>query len=91
MKFNWTKDYVGHFAYDFKILQKMIAMAYYKILEHFEESCPPKTESQFLEIDDMDTIIVKARVLILLFEIELHQTNSSFMLGHRTNMSDHVP
>ena len=49
--------------------------------KHFQ----PKLELQLLEIDAIDVVIVKGRILVQLFKLELPQTA---MPAHMTNMVD---
>ena len=37
-----------------------------QVLEHFKEAFPPQIDAQLLEIDDVDIVISKARILIQL-------------------------
>ena len=48
-----------------------------QILDHFEEYFLPKIESQQFESDAIDAAIIKANVLVLLFNVELPQATSS--------------
>ena len=41
--------------------------------------------------DDIDVALVKTRILVLLFKVELPEATSSSMLTHRTNTRDHEP
>ena len=59
-------------------------MSYDQILEYCKEST--KTESQLLEIDDINATIVKVKVLVILLKMELPQATSFSMLGHLASM-----
>ena len=79
MTFYHNKHNVEQFAYDLKVPGKIKKMLGEQVLEHFKESFAPKIESYLLKINDIDTAIGKARVLVLLFKSELPQFTSSLM------------
>ena len=72
MKFDHNKHDVEQFAYDLKVLGKMLGMSDEQLLENFKEAFPFKIEVVLLEINNVDTAIGKAKVLILLFKHEFH-------------------
>ena len=55
-----------------------------QILGHFKKFFLPKIELKLLEIEDIDTNIVKAMIQVLLFNPELSETTRFF------NTSAHV-
>ena len=68
MKFDHTKHDIEQFAYDLKVLGKMIEMSDEQVYEYFKETFPAQIEAQLLEIEDIDVASGKARVLVLLFK-----------------------
>ena len=66
MKFNNNKYDVEQFAYDLRVLNKMIGMSDKQI---FKDSFLPQNKRQLLQTEDIDTTLVKARALVLLFKV----------------------
>ena len=66
----------------------MIGMSDKQVLEHFKETLLPNKEAQLFEIHDINIAIGKARVLIILFNLELPWAKSSSMPVHMTERND---
>ena len=60
------------------------------MLEHLKEAFPPMIETQIPKIDYIDTTTGTARVLVLLFKLELPQSMSLSMLVHMTDRNNNT-
>ena len=82
---------VEQFVYGLKVLGTGIGMSDEQLVGLFKEAFPAKIEAMLSEIDSIDKVIGNARVLILLFKLELPQATSSVTLAHMTEGSDDKP
>ena len=62
MKFDHSKHDVEKFAYDLRVLGKMIGITDKQVLKHSREAFPPKFESQLLEEDYTDVAMGNMRL-----------------------------
>ena len=76
MTFDHNKYDVEQFTYDLNILGKETEMSNKWVLEHFKEAFPPKIVAQLLEIDEPDSEIGKASVMLLAFKKDNTTTGS---------------
>ena len=77
MKFNHNKHNAEQFAYDIKLLGKIIGILHEQVSEHFQQMFPPKHKAQLFEAETIDMAIVKRRAPVLLFKLELSQAKTS--------------
>ena len=73
-----------------KFQAKMIGISDGQVLEHFKEAFLPKIQVQQSKINYIDTIIGKARALVLLFKPNLPKSTCSFVLAHMIDRNDNT-
>ena len=56
------------FAHKFDLLAALIGSTTVQIINKFKEAFSPEIRSQFLDIDDLERLIIKAHLLVQLFK-----------------------
>ena len=67
LAFNADTDTVHEFAYELDLLAALIGATNTQIIDKFKEAFPPEIESQLLDIDNLERLIIKAHQLVQLF------------------------
>ena len=83
LAFNADTHTVPEFAHELDLLAALIGATNTQIIDKFKEAFPPETESQLLDIDDLERLIIKAHQLVQLFKPK--QSTTGTVLAHTSS------